>query len=202
MDAVTLLVVGLLVMATLNAASLIWAFYLDHRLRNRPDTKNFDVHVEGTKVFKEPDLEQIESVAEQQLQVVVQEAAARLQQSLNASIDGLAGQVAHIAESTVSQEFEKYKVTLQELESQSVAEFGELDKEIQAKRAELLQNLEADVAKERDGRMDEFNARLNDVVSSYLAESLGNNVDLGAQSVYIMQMLETHKEDIKRDVLA
>ncbi len=50
--------------------------------------------------------------------------------------------------------------------------------------------------------MDQFNTRLNDVVSSYLTECLGSQVDLGAQSTYIFAALEQHKADIKRDVLS
>jgi hypothetical protein len=43
---------------------------------------------------------------------------------------------------------------------------------------------------------------MNDVVSSYIIESLGNRVDLGAQSAYIFDMLHEHKDEIKRDILS
>jgi len=202
MDSVLFLVVGLLVMALINTVSLVWAFYLDHKLRRRPVPKNFDVHVEGTKVFSDADLTQVEQLAEKQFESVVQESATRLQQSLNTSIDKVSAQISEVAEATVSQEFEKYKVTLEALQTQSVQEFSKLQQDLNTKHAELLTSLDQQVSAEREKRMDTFNEHLSDVVSSYIAESLGNNVDLGAQSMYIVQMLETHKEDIKRDVLA
>ena len=202
MDVVQFLVGGLVVMALINAVSLVWAFYLDHKLRNRPVPKNYDVHVEGTKVFSDTDLTQVEQMAEQQFATVVQESATRLQQSLNGSIDQLSAKITSSAETTANSELEKYKVTLETLQTQSVQEFSKLQEELNTKRTELITALEQQIAGEREKRIDDFNARLGDVMSSYLAESLGNNVDLGAQSVYIIQMLETHKEDIKRDVLS
>ncbi len=202
MDSTLFLVVGLLVMAAINTVSLVWAFYLDQKLRRRPVPKNFDVHVEGTKVFSDTDLTQVEQLAESQFEAVIKESTARLQQSLNTSIDNVAVQVTEATELTVNQELEKYKVTLEALQTQSVQEFSKLQQDLNAKHTELLTSLDQQVSAEREKRMDSFNEHLSDVVSSYIAESLGNNVDLGAQSMYIVQTLETHKEDIKRDVMA
>ena len=46
-----------------------------------------------------------------------------------------------------------------------------------------------------------FDAKLSDVISNYLMETLGNAVDLGAQGPYLFRMLEEHKSELKREIL-
>lgn len=196
-----LLIAGIIFMALINAASLIWASYLDHKLRQRPIPKHYDIHIEGTKVFSEIDLSEFQQQAKLQLQQEVQAAAVQLQKSVAQSANQIADNINDMATTNLSQEFQKYQVSLSELQSQTIAELGQLQNEIEQRRAQLFEQMERDIAREREKRMEHFNERINDVVASYLAESLGNKVDLGTQGVYILQVLEEHKEDIKRDVL-
>jgi len=176
----------------------VWAF-LGDRTHHHPTHKETP---EPEPLELNLDLTHVERTAEEQMQKAVEASKGRLQDSINKSIDTVASRIGQVADTTVNQEFEKYKVTMEALQTQSVQEFTKLQQELQTKHDELMQNFEAQVATEMEKRMDKFNEHLNDVVSSYIAESLGNNVDLGAQSMYIIQTLEQHKEDIKRDTLA
>lgn len=197
-----ILIIGLIAMGLINAASLLWALYLDRRLRGRPTPKHYDVHVEGTKVFPETDRQAVEAKAEALLVAAVEKAATQLQTSLSTSANTMAQHI----ETTTARELEKYRVNLEQLSQQSVAAFAQLQKEVDTKRAELLKQLESEVAAERQKRIAAFSAKLdaklNDVVASYLQESLGNQVDLGAEAPYIFEVLSAHKEDIKRDILS
>ena len=193
-----ILVLGLVIMGAINGASVLWALYLDRKLRGRPTPKHYDVHVEGTKVFPEMDMNRVETQAEGQLTQAVANAAERLQTAL----DGTATQMAAQIQETTSAELEKYHLNLQTLNQQSAQVFSQLQTELQQHRAQLMQQMEKEVQAEREKRMDAFNARLNDIVASYLTESLGSQVDLGAEATYIFEVLATHKEDIKRDVLS
>jgi hypothetical protein len=83
-----------------------------------------------------------------------------------------------------------------------IREFSDLQKQLDERKVQLGVELEAAVRKDREERMDAFNMRLADVVSSYIVETLDKGVDLGAQSAYILHTLEQHKEDIKKDVLS
>lgn len=192
------LILGLIVMGVINAASLVWASYLDHKLRGRPVPKHYDVHVEGTKVFPEMDMQTVEAKAEQLLVQAVGNAANKLQVSMDATAETMAKHI----QDTTNHELEKYHVNLQALSEQSALSFSKLQDEVNTRRAELMKQLDEEIRTEHTKRMDAFNAKLNDVVASYLSESLGSQVDLGAEATYIFEVLETHKEDIKRDVLA
>lgn len=193
---------SLLVMASISAISLAWAFYLDGKLRNRPSPKAYDVHVEGTKVFSEEDIAAINADAMTGLHDAVTKSAELLQASLANSVSGLSEKTEEMATLTLSTEFEKYQASMEALREETIKEFNDLQKQLEQRRGQLMAELEGVVAKDRETRVDAFNARIADVVSSYLVEALDKGVDLGAQSKYIIHTLETHKEDIKKDILA
>lgn len=203
MDSLQLiLVISIIVMALINATSLIWASYLDHKLRQKPVPKNYDIHLEGTKVFSEIDIAEAQQQAKAALQKAIEASAGQVQEAVSKSVGEISNNISDIAQTGFSQEFEKYQISLSELQNQTIEQIGNLQKDVDARRQELLGQVESIVAQEREKRMENFDQRINDVVASYLAETLGNQVDLGAQGPYIMQTLEQHKEDIKRDVLA
>ncbi|MGH7196852.1 MAG: hypothetical protein ACREGJ_03775 [Candidatus Saccharimonadales bacterium] len=196
------LVAGLVVLAMVNAASLIWASYLDHRLRGRPTSKQYAVQVDASKILSEIDVSQVQKQASEQLHQTVHDEAQRLQQSVAKQVDQLVAQVNETTTAAISQEFEKYQISLQGLRDQSIEQFSQLQQELDQRRDQLLAELDKEVAKERERRLNQFDERLNSVVASYVAESLGNQVDLGAQMSYILQSLQKRKEDIKRDMLS
>lgn len=206
MDSLQLtLVAGLVILAVINGVGLAWlSTTFDRRLRQRQLTtsKTYDVHVENAKVLTEMDMSEVEKEVREKLIKSGEEAAKRLQQSLTNTVDQITADINDMTSTQLAQEFEKYQVSLQALRDQSITEFNKVQKELDQEKTRLIEHLDKEVAAEREKRMDQFNQRLNDVVASYLTESLGNQVDLGAQSTYIFAALQQHKEDIKRDVLS
>lgn len=61
-------------------------------------------------------------------------------------------------------------------------------------------NLDAQIAKERQLLMQQIDTKLGDAVGSFLLNTLGTNVDLGAQTPYLLQLLESHKDEFKQEV--
>lgn len=196
------LIIGLVLMGLINAASLIWAFYLDHRLRQKPVPKVYETHIDSAKVFKESDIQAIENIARGQLEQVMQDASVTLQKAIDDAVGKLATHASELGTHTLDKTFDKYQADLQSLRDQSVQDFAKMQAELNDRRTQLLQQIDQKVVEQYRKRLDEFDTRLADVVSGYLVESLGNNVDLGAQRAYIIRMLEQHKDDIKKDMLA
>lgn len=195
------LLAAIAVLVAVNLAALGWASYLDRKARSKPQPKIYEIHLEGTKVFNDVDLEAIQKAANEQLTTAAHEAAERLQKSLNNGIDQVAANINDSLATNLTAEFEKYTVTLSGLRDETIRQFGKIQDELNTRRTELMEHVDKQVAEEHARRLEAFNTRLGEVVTSYIAESLGNNVDLGAQSGYILKVLEEHKEDIKRDVL-
>jgi hypothetical protein len=185
----------------INLLSLTWASLQDRKARQKPAPKIYEIHLEGTKVFSDVDLAAIQKAANEQLTHAAVEAATRLQKSLNNSVDQIGSNIADSLGTNLRAEFEKYSVSLSALRDQTIEEFSKIQQELDHRKLELMEHIEREIVEEREKRMQHFNDRIGDVVSSYIAESLGNQVDLGAQLPYILQTLELHKEDIKKDVL-
>lgn len=200
MDSTTnTLLLSILVLA--NIFSIYWALSVQRKLSKRPTPKIYEVKVDADKLFSQKDMGDIQAQAHKELEDVAKQAAARLQQSLNNTVDEVADRISDSVENSISQEFEKYQVSLEALREQTIEDFSKLQRELEDRRAQLTEQLDRKIAQEYLARMGQFNARISDVVSSYLAESLGNEVDLGAQGAYILRSLEDHKEDMKKDIL-
>jgi hypothetical protein len=116
-------------------------------------------------------------------------------------VDQVSSNISDTLSTNLLAEFEKYQVTLSGLRDETIKQFGKIQEELDHRRLELMEHMDRQVAEEHTKRVEAFNARLGDVVTSYIAESLGDQVDLGAQTSYILKVLEAHKEDIKRDVI-
>ena len=68
------------------------------------------------------------------------------------------------------------------------------------KQSELEQKLEAEMAKRRESYQAAIDTKLSDAVVSFLSDTLGQQVDLGAQTPYLLQQLEAHKEELKQEL--
>jgi predicted transcriptional regulator len=196
-----LLVVGAAVFLGTGVVLIVWLpMHIRHALSGQQLTvsKNYEVHVDALKVLEEMDVSEVEKKAREQLLKVAETSAKRLQESLDNTVDQIASNINDLTSTQISQEFEKYQVSLQALRDQSIAEFNKMQDELAKRKTDLMEHLEREVVKELEKRVDRFTGRLNDVVASYITETLGNEVDLGAQSTYIFAALEAHKDDIKR----
>jgi division protein CdvB (Snf7/Vps24/ESCRT-III family) len=197
-----ILVTGLLAMVVINAFSLMWAMKLNRQLRERPAPKVYEVKVDAGKVLADVDMTEIEKLTHQQLAKVANEAGARFKQSIENAVDNLSVHISDMASGSLLGEFEKYQVSLQALRDQSIQEFSKLQKELDERRTQLTEHLDKIIQTEGEKRLGALDERMNDVISSYLIESLGNQVDLGAQSASIFETLHKHKDEIKRDILS
>lgn len=196
------LVIGLIAMVIINAVSLWWAMRLNHQLHNRPQPKVYEVKINANDVMADIDIATVEKLARQQLAKAAGEASLRFKKSLDNTVDQMSVKIGDMASNSLSGEFEKYQISLQALRDQSIQEFSKLQKELDDRRTQLTEHLDKVIQTEGEKRLAALDTRMNDVVSSYLIESLGNQVDLGAQSAYIFETLEKHKEEIKKDILS
>lgn len=203
MDSLQLiLVIGLVAMVVINGFSLMWAMKLNHQLHERPQPKVYEVKVDAKQVMADVDMTDIERLTKQQLSKVASEAGGRFKESMDNAVDGLSVRISDMANNSLAGEFEKYQVSLQALRDQSIQEFSKLQAELDTRRTQLTEHLDKIIQTEGEKRFASLDERMNDVVSAYLIESLGNQVDLGAQSAYIFETLHKHKDEIKRDILS
>jgi hypothetical protein len=113
----------------------------------------------------------------------------------------LSEQVQRLTTTVIEEELEAYQKTLEEVRKAATEAMDQIHQAVEHQRAELRQGMEAELAAEKKVLADKFDAKMGDVVASYISESLGSGVDLGAQMQFILTSLEAHKEDIRKDLL-
>ncbi len=92
------------------------------------------------------------------------------------------------------------------IELQSTIESGlkerqaAFEQRLAAREKTLDADLDAQLAKERELLLKQIDTKLGDAVGSFLLNTLGSNVDLGAQGPYLLQLLESHKDEFKREI--
>lgn len=74
------------------------------------------------------------------------------------------------------------------------------EKQYADRQSALETELEAHMAERREKVIAEFDTKMGDAVVAFLTESLGTNVDLGAQLPYLTATLAEHKEDLLKEL--
>lgn len=73
---------------------------------------------------------------------------------------------------------------------------AELDARLSQRQTELEAELEQSFASQKDALTKQMNDKLNDAVLAFLLETLGHDVDLGAQADYLVATLEANKAEL------
>lgn len=147
-----------------------------------------------------PDLAQETREAEARYQQAIESAAGQFSQDLDATSQLINDQIKRMSVEIISQELEQYKADIDRLRQEAAASLGQVTTAVQEERQKMQQAMEAEVAAEKQRRLAEFEAKLGETVSSFLLETLKHNVDLGAQSAYLMATLEEHKAELVAEV--
>ena len=110
-------------------------------------------------------------------------------------------------EADISEQETKLSASLRERETQIAEHQAALEQDLvgrqqafAAKQAELESKLEAEMAKRRETYMTQLNTKLADTVTAFLTETLGSNVDLGAQTPHLISQLEAHREELLQEI--
>lgn len=87
-----------------------------------------------------------------------------------------------------------------EIESSLTKRQATFEQKLGAREAALNADLDQQVAKERELLLKQIDVKLGDAMASFLINSLGTNVDLGAQTPYLLQLLESKKAEFKKEI--
>ena len=101
-------------------------------------------------------------------------------------------------------DIENYKQTLQlqleQLNKKAKTSMTDISDDIDGYKDQLKQDMQAQMKSAQQQLTEQIDAKLADAVSSFLVETLGHNVDLGAQEDYLVKSLEAHKDELRREV--
>lgn len=199
----TLLIVGCIsLLLIVNVATMLWAFSLKLRINQKPAPKYINVDIGNARVLNDEDVASIRDTAAKELEQSVAASLDKVHTSIGGMMRGMDQKVVPLVADKLKQEIREYHDSLVEFRKKNIDDITNVTTELNRGYRQKIQYLGLEVEKEKQTRIDEFEQRMNDVVSSYIIESLDTNVDMSAQAAYIVSSLESKKEDIKRDLLA
>lgn len=151
--------------------------------------------------------------AEAKLEAALERSSVQFEKSLQETTGRLDRQLERLGSKIINDEMARYNKALEELQahtqlsiSGAQSEIATHQEDLKAKLAERQAELEAQLAQEMDAKKEqltrELDTKLADAVASFLIETLGHDVDLGAQSAYLTKMLDEHKEEITKGIKA
>ena len=189
-----------IVAAILGALAIVFAgAYLAERRRYRRLQQSAPAPAPKVLADREMLLLRRQAAAKLQQEVdkYIQEFGAGLRQTAGEqqeTIKGLSAQITDRQTAAQEQVLEQWQQNLGALASQLQASWSE-------QAQQLSQQSEAEIVAYKQKMIDKFDKHLDEVVQSFIQDSLGGRVDLGAQMEFLLQQLESHKADIKKDVL-
>ena len=174
------------------------------------------------KEEKKPEVQSMPKMLPEMKQKLLAEAEEKFRQQITAATNGLqkdiekttaelSTHVTNIGGDIISVEMKRYRDSLEALRRQtdqiikqaqsSITEHqSDLNGQLETMRAELQKKMEADLAAEKEHLIGQIDTKLTDAVTAFLHETLQHEVDLGAQTEYILGMLEEHKDTIAQEI--
>ncbi len=148
----------------------------------------------------EPTAADLEAKLKAAYEAKIIEATATFGEDLKATSTRLSEQVSRLTTNVIEEELEAYQKTLEGVRQTATEAMENIRQAVEQQRVELRQSMEADFASEKERMAAKFDTKLGDIVSSYISESLGGGVDLGSQLQYVVNSLEEHKAELKKDL--
>ena len=155
--------------------------------------------------------EELLEKAQKNFQKVLDNSAIILQRDLGTISEKLNRQLEKLGSDIVNTESERYRKTIESLRKQAETTINEavnetsshqteINTRLTEKQAELEASLVAKIKTEEELIIKQIDTKLSDAVISFLTETMQHNVDLGAQSDYLIAMLEEHKDEIRKGI--
>ncbi len=191
----------LLIIAAAIAVGLVILVLLQSWQLRKVQAKLAAAQQNGTPKVSQPTAAELESKLKSAYEGKIVAATATFATDLEATSKRLSEQVSRLTTTVIEEELEAYQKTLEQVRSSAIQAMDQIHQAVEHQRTELREGMEADLNKEKQALADKFDAKLGDVVASYISESLGSGVDIGAQMQFILTSLEAHKEDIRKDLL-
>lgn len=143
---------------------------------------------------------ELEAAARNNYKVLLEQTNSYFKSDMEKTSRRLGEQVTNLTTIVIEKELDNFHKVLSDVNKSATTTLSQIQEVLEKRRGELEQQMQSEIADEKARLLKKFDERLADIVSSYLVESLGQGVDLGAQTAYIIRNLEEHKEELKAEL--
>ncbi len=151
-------------------------------------------------IFNDTFREELRNRGRLHFEKIISENAMFLQQDLRLTTSQLNEYMKGEITRTLQEEFEKYEQSITDAKQLAIEALQKTNDVIDEQRAHLSEQLDAEVAKDRERLIAQFQTNMGDVVNHYIVAAIGNQIDLSDQLEYILNDLEMNKEAILEDI--
>lgn len=144
--------------------------------------------------------EHLLDVAQDNFQKILDKSASELTETLGMTSSSLTKKIEKLGEEIVTKEMEQYRADLEQLRLKAEAAISGSQAEVAEHKEQLKAQLQADITAEKERLLAQIDTKIADAMASFLTEAMQHEVDLGAQTDYLIAQLEQHKDELKKGV--
>lgn len=149
--------------------------------------------------------------AQLKFQLMLNRSADELQKDLSVTSNELNQKLGKLGEDIINNEMKRYRDTIDKLQNQAEkiidettlvmnGHQNELKAKLEDRHTKLEAKLQEELSIEKASVMALIDDRLADSMSSFLTETMQYEIDLGAQTDYLIAKLEEHKQTLKQEI--
>lgn len=151
-------------------------------------------------IFNDTFREELRNRGRLHFEKIISENAMFLQQDLRLTTSQLNEYMKGEITRTLQEEFVKYEQSITDAKQLAIEALQKTNDVIDEQRAHLSDQLDAEVTKEKERLITQFQTNMGDVVNHYIVAAIGNQIDLSDQLEYILNDLDMNKQAILEDI--
>lgn len=146
------------------------------------------------------ELEQLRHSTQEVFEKAVNDSAQGFHTDLAVTSQKLNELITRLTTQVVERELDEYRRGLTAAREQALGSLQDMQAAVQQRQKDLEADVDSELAKHQAFLIERLDQRLGAAVAAYIVESLGQGADLGAQRAFLLENLERHKEELKKEV--
>jgi len=168
--------------------------------KKRGMTQHYHLDVDSTDLLPEEEMTAVRTQAREKMERAFGDTFAHLDQSLVAMAESITLSAEKQFSAKLNTELSKFEANLGSASGSVQAVVENTTKQFNAGTEAMRLDLEAAVTKEKERRIADFEQRMSTVISSYIADSFNGNQTMITQTDLIVEWLNQHKDEIRKDL--
>lgn len=203
MDSIWLyLIIGLILIGT---GAFLWLIFTIKSLSAGPKKSPHDDYIKDAKaeverIFSDDFREELRNRGRLHFEKIINENAMFLKQDLQLTASQLNEYMQDSIKKVLKEEFSKYEQSIENAKQIAIESIEKTQQLLEQQRAAMEQELAQEVQMEKQRIIKKFEENMNQIVSYYLLDAVGNEIDLSDQLDYIFRQLEDNKQAIIEDI--
>lgn len=151
-------------------------------------------------IFNDEFREELRNRGRLHFEKIIGENAMFLQQDLRLTTSQLNEYMKAEITRTLQEEFKKYEESITDAKQMATEAITKTQQAIEQQREMMSQQIQKEVAAERERMITRFEENMADIVNHYVLLAIGDQIDLNDQLEFILGDLEANKQAILRDL--